>query len=54
MALFLLTIAGLLSLVLIIRSIATLEHDGLRAAVLQLVFGVFSFIVTAHLSQVID
>lgn len=48
-----LTITGILSLVIILRSVFVIEYRSVGEGVLQMCFGIFSFIVTAFLSNVV-
>jgi hypothetical protein len=52
MLVFLLTITGALSLVIIARSVFVVEYRSVGEGVLQMMFGVFCFIATAILSNI--
>ena len=51
MLMFLLTVTGSLSLVIIVRSVLIVESRSFIEGLLHLFFGVFSFIATAFLSN---
>ena len=54
MLLFLLTLTGAMSLVIIVRSVLVMEHRSFIEGLLHLFFGVFSFLTTAFLSNVVQ
>jgi hypothetical protein len=54
MALFMLTVAGALSLVLIVRSIFVAENHSFLSGIVQFAFGLVSFITTAILSAALS
>lgn len=54
MLMFLLTVTGTLSLVIIVRSVLVMENRSFIEGLLHLFFGVFSFIATAFLSNVVQ
>ena len=51
MLMFMLTVTGALSLVIIVRSVLVMENRSFIEGLLHLFFGVFSFITTAFLSN---
>ena len=51
MVMFLLTVTGTLSLVIIVRSVLVMENRSFIEGLLHLFFGVVSFLITAFLSN---
>lgn len=51
MVMFLLTVTGVLSLVIIVRSVLVMEYRSFIEGLLHLFFGVVSFLITAFLSN---
>ena len=51
MLLFMLTITGILSLVIMARSVFVMEHRSFIEGLLHLFFGAISFVITAFLSN---
>lgn len=51
MVMFLLTVTGALSLVIIVRSVLVMENRSFIEGLLHLFFGVVSFLITAFLSN---
>ena len=51
MLLFLLTFTGVMSLVIIVRSVLVMEHRSFIEGLLHLFFGAISFLITAFLSN---
>lgn len=48
-----LTITGILSLVIMLRAVFVIEHRSVGEGVLHMCFGIFCFIATAFLSNVV-
>ena len=46
-----LTLTGVLSLVIMLRSVFVIEYRSVGEGVIQMLFGIFTFIVTAFLSN---